>query len=87
MKTCRSPLWAILALGFGVSLAFATPAAAAAPTQQGGAAPRSAAAELGGLATPWRGGASLGSAQRRRNPRAAAGWQALSRALCLDVGG
>jgi hypothetical protein len=60
MKTCRSPLWAILALGAGVSLAFAAPAAAA-PAQQGGVAPKSATAELAGLATPWRAGAFLGS--------------------------
>src|SRR5260370_2636908 len=61
MKTCRSPLWAILALGSSVSVAFAA-AAAAAPAQQSEVAPRSAAAELGGLAAPWRGGAFLGSA-------------------------
>jgi hypothetical protein len=35
MKTCRSPLSAILALGSGVSLAFATPAAAAPATASG----------------------------------------------------
>jgi hypothetical protein len=35
MKTCRSPLWAIMALGSGVSLAFATPAAAAAAVSSG----------------------------------------------------
>jgi len=35
MKTCRSPLWAILALGSGVSLTFATPAAAAAAVSSG----------------------------------------------------
>src|SRR5215472_3708398 len=35
MKTCRSPLWAILALGSGVSLTFATPAAAAAAVGSG----------------------------------------------------
>jgi hypothetical protein len=64
MKTFRSPLWAILALGSSVSVA--APAAAAAPAQQGGVAPRSSAAELGGLAAPWRGGAFLGSADWSR---------------------
>jgi hypothetical protein len=39
MKTCRSPLWAILALGSGVSLAFAIPAAAAPPGQDGAGTP------------------------------------------------
>jgi hypothetical protein len=66
MKTCRSPLWAILALGAGVSLAFAAPAAAA-PAQQGGVAPKSATAELAGLATPWRAGAFLGSVSLRHS--------------------
>lgn len=55
MKTCRSPLWAILALGSSVSLAFAAPAAAA-PALQSRVASKGAAAELGGLATSWRGG-------------------------------
>jgi hypothetical protein len=66
MKTCRSPLWAILALSSTVSVAFAAPVAAAAPAQQGRVAPKSAAAEPGGLATPWRGGAFPGSASWSR---------------------
>src|SRR5215467_5076296 len=65
MKICRSPLCAILALGSGVSLGFAAPAAAA-PALWGGVAPRSAAAGLGGLAAPWRGGAFGGSASWSR---------------------
>jgi hypothetical protein len=67
VKTCGSPLWAILALGADVSLAFAAPAAAAAPAQQGGVAPKSATAELAGLATPWRAGAFLGSVSLRHS--------------------
>jgi hypothetical protein len=66
MKTCRSPLLAILALGSSVSLTFAAPAAAAAPALQGRVASTSASAELGGLAALWRSGAFAGSASWSR---------------------